>query len=73
LALVEQTGEQLWAAELHRLRGEIMLRDAGMGDHGSSEAEQELLKAVSIAEAQKAKALEQRSAESLASLAQFKS
>ncbi len=56
--------ERWWDAELHRLRGELLLL------HGAdaSDAEAALLRAISIARAQQARSLELRAAMSLARL-----
>lgn len=63
LALVEQTGERLFEAELYRLRGEVV-RSAG----GHSEAEASFQKALDIARRQEANSLELRASMSLARL-----
>jgi class 3 adenylate cyclase/predicted ATPase len=63
LQLVEKTGERWFAAELNRLKGELLLRQ------GHFEATEELYhKALSIAEEQEAKLWELRAAVSLAQL-----
>jgi DNA-binding winged helix-turn-helix (wHTH) protein/predicted ATPase len=62
LALVEQTGERLFEAELHRLRGEA-LRSAGHAD-----AEGCFHQALAVARRQAARSLELRAAVSLARL-----
>jgi predicted ATPase len=63
LQIVDRTGEQLFAAELNRHKGQLLLRQ------GQSEAAEELYrKALSIAEAQGAKLWELRAAVSLARL-----
>jgi predicted ATPase len=63
LQIVDRTGEQLFAAELNRHKGQLLLRQ------GRSEAAEELYrKALSIAEAQGAKLWELRAAVSLARL-----
>jgi class 3 adenylate cyclase/predicted ATPase len=63
LQLVERTGERWFAAELHRHKGELLLRQ------GHAEAAEELYrKALSIAEEQGAKLWELRAAASLARL-----
>jgi predicted ATPase len=56
--------ERWWDAELHRLRGELLL-DSGVG---ASEAEAAYLHAIEIARAQQARALELRAIISLARL-----
>ena len=63
LQIVERTGERLFAAELYRHKGKLLLRQ------GHSEAAEELYrKALSIAEEQEAKLWELRAAVSLARL-----
>ena len=65
LDLAEKTGEGLCEAELHRLRGELLLQDAA----GSpAEAEHSFLKARAVAQEQLATALELRAAESIGRL-----
>ena len=66
LALAQQTGERLYEAELHRLRGELLLRRSGESD--SSGAEARFQQALAIARDQKAAALELRAAMSLGRL-----
>jgi predicted ATPase len=56
LALVEKTGERLYEAELHRLRGELSFAD------DPANAEECFRRAVRIARAQDAKSLELRGA-----------
>jgi predicted ATPase len=63
LRLVEQTEERHWEAELHRLKGEVLL---AQGDE--TEAEASLLKAIEVARRQSAKSWELRAATSLARL-----
>jgi predicted ATPase len=63
LRIVARTGERWFAAELHRLKGKVLLRQ------GHAEAAEELYrKALSIAEEQEAKLWELRAAVSLARL-----
>ena len=63
LQIVDRTGERLFAAELYRHKGQLLLRQ------GQSEAAEELYrKALSIAEAQEAKLWELRAGVSLARL-----
>jgi predicted ATPase len=67
LALAERTGEGLYAAELHRLRGEILL--SGPGESGAEElrrAEGHFHQALDVARRQGATSLELRAAMSLA-------
>ena len=63
LALVEQTDERYWEAELYRLRAELLLMQ---GDE--AEAEASLQKAVEVARRQQAKSWELRATVSLARL-----
>jgi predicted ATPase len=67
LAAVAQTGEAFYAAELHRLRGELLL---GQEDtrFRAGEAEQCFQQALAIAQHQQAKSLELRAAMSLGRL-----
>jgi predicted ATPase len=65
LKLVDQTGRHIWNAELHRLRGELLLaRDPG----DASEAEAFFERALVIARNQNAKSWELRAAASLGRL-----
>jgi predicted ATPase len=68
IALADQTGEHLWTPELHRLRGEIILRDGGMSGADLAAAEGELERALEMAKEQKARSLEMRVQDSLAGL-----
>jgi predicted ATPase len=61
LALVEQTGERHWEAELRRLRAELLLVQ---GDQ--TEAEASLHEAIKVARRQQAKSWELRATTSLA-------
>ena len=65
LALVEKTEERYLEAELHRLRGEILIAQAP-GDTGP--AERAFEKGLAVARAQGARSLELRAATSLARL-----
>jgi len=65
LAVVEKTGERLWEAELHRLKGELLLR---LSADNSTEAETCFHQALDMARHQGAKAWELRAAMSLARL-----
>ncbi len=65
MAMVENTGERYFEAELHRLTGELLL-DRSPSDHGPAEVA--LSKALAVARAQQAKSLEFRAATSLARL-----
>jgi predicted ATPase len=64
LALVDKTGERWWEAELHRLKGELLLRRASP----TEEVEACFHQALDIARRQQAKSLELRAAMSLARL-----
>ena len=63
LAMVEQTGERFYAAELHRLRG-ALIAGQGAGD----EAEAHLMRALAMAHEQQARGWSLRAATSLARL-----
>src|SRR5262245_53024617 len=63
--LVEQHEERYWEAEVHRLRGVLLLRQPGTPQ---AEAETWLRQALDIARQQQAKSLELRAAMSLADL-----
>jgi predicted ATPase/DNA-binding winged helix-turn-helix (wHTH) protein len=65
LAGVEKTGERVWEAELHRLTGELLLRQA-VPD--TPQAETCLHQALAVARQQQAKSLELRAAMSLSRL-----
>jgi predicted ATPase len=65
LEAVERTGERWWEAEIHRLKGELLLaRSAG----NPTEAEAGFRQAIDVALRQSAKSLELRAATSLARL-----
>jgi class 3 adenylate cyclase/predicted ATPase len=63
--LVEQQEERSWEAEIHRLRGVLLLRQPGTPP---AEAETWLQRALDVARRQEAKSLELRAAMSLAQL-----
>jgi len=63
--LVEQQEERWWEAEVHRLRGVLLLRQPGTPQ---AEAEAWLQRALDVARRQEAKSLELRAATSLARL-----
>jgi class 3 adenylate cyclase/predicted ATPase len=63
--LTERTGERRWEAEIHRLRGELIL-----ASNASAEAEACFRRALGLAVDQHAKALELRAAASLARVLQ---
>jgi class 3 adenylate cyclase/predicted ATPase len=62
-ALIEETGERYVEAELHRVKGNLLL-----AENGSAEAEACYLKALEVARAQEARSLELRAASDLARL-----
>ena len=62
-ALVEDTGERYVEAEIHRLKGNLLL-----AENGSAEAEACYVRALQVARAQEARSLELRAAMSLARL-----
>jgi predicted ATPase len=64
-AFMEETGEGLWKAEIHRVRGELLLRRSSEG-HGQAEAC--FRKALNTARRQESRSLELRAAASLARL-----
>jgi predicted ATPase len=74
LALVDQTAERWWSAELHRLRGELLLaqQDCGQKVKGKKqpwqEAQASLRQALDIAQHQQARSLELRAAMGLSRL-----
>src|SRR5207253_11031937 len=65
LAVVHTLGERWWEAELHRLKGELLLQQSP--DH-HAEAHACFQQALDVARDQQAKALELRAATSLARL-----
>jgi len=65
IALSDRTGDRFYLAELHRLRGELLLRRADGAEH---EPESCFRLALAIAASQNAKSLELRAAMSLARL-----
>jgi predicted ATPase len=65
LTLVDTTGECFWAAELHRLKGDLLLLQSS---DNQPEAEASFQKALDISHHQQAKSLELRAAASLARL-----
>jgi predicted ATPase len=65
LALVDKTGERYYEAELHRLKGELLLQQSS---DNRAEAETCFHQAIAIAQHQSAKSLELRAATSLAQL-----
>ncbi len=67
LDLVEKTGERTWEAEVHRLKGELLLIQSA---NNRAEVEGCLNKATEVARGQSAKSLELRAATSLARLRQ---
>ena len=65
LTLVNKNGERWWEAELHRLKGELLLRHAVPDEH---QAEACFDRSLAIARRQQAKSLELRAATSLSRL-----
>src|SRR4029077_5384156 len=63
--LVEQHEERYWEAEIHRLRGVLLLRQP---ETPQAEAETSLRRALDVARCQEAKSLELRAAVSLSRL-----
>jgi hypothetical protein len=72
LDLAERTGLHYWDAELHRLKGDLLLRTAGEAERGAAEraAEAAFLEAIRISRGQEAKSCELRAATSLSRLLQ---
>jgi class 3 adenylate cyclase/predicted ATPase len=66
LAIMDETGERYYEAELYRLKGVLLLQE-GAG-HKVSEVEASFLQALAVARHQQAKALELRAAMSLSRL-----
>ena len=67
LAIVENTGEHWWEAEIHRIKGELLLAQAGTKPQ-MEDAAACFHQALAVASRQQAKALELRTAMSLARL-----
>jgi predicted ATPase len=65
LALVEQTDERLYEAELHRLRGEFLLRQRQADSDASTLAKASFHRALEVSRRQEVKSLELRAALSL--------
>jgi predicted ATPase len=65
LALVDNTGERSWEAELHRLKGELLLMQT---PHNAPQAEACFRRALDVARHQQAKSLELRATMSLSRL-----
>jgi predicted ATPase len=68
LARAEKTGHRMWEAELHRLKGELLLKAEGGGRDTALTAEECFHQALDIARHQEAKSLELRAATSLSRL-----
>jgi predicted ATPase len=68
LAIVERTGEHWWEAESYRLKGELLLAQAGEERPAVKAAEDCFQQALAMARRQQAKSLELRAAMSLARL-----
>jgi predicted ATPase len=73
LALCTSSGERFLEAELHRLRGELLLADADAGPSAWDAADACFRQALAVARAQQAKSLELRAVMSLARLYQQQS
>jgi predicted ATPase len=67
LALVDQIGEHGWGADLHRLRGELLLAQAGERQQMQA-AEASFHQALAVARHQQAKSWARRAATSFARL-----
>jgi len=67
MAISTSTAERFYEAELHRLRGDLLLREPHLSSGGSS-AEECFQKAITVAVEQQAKSLELRAQVSLARL-----
>jgi predicted ATPase len=65
---VQRTGECWWEAELHRRKGELLLRGAGRWRQATEMPEACFRQALEVARRQRAKALELRAAMSLSRL-----
>jgi predicted ATPase len=65
LTAVDKTGEHAWEAELHRLKGELLLLRSAKNRH---EAEPCFNRAIEVARGQSAKSLELRAVTSLSRL-----
>jgi class 3 adenylate cyclase/predicted ATPase len=65
---LDKGAERWWQAELHRLKGELILRRSGPRPHDERDAEECFRQALSIAQEQRAKSLELRAAMSLSRL-----
>src|SRR5689334_1876221 len=65
MALMERTGERMYEAELHRLKGELLLK---LDDSNAAEAQSCFQRAIEIARRQSSKSLELRATMSLARL-----
>jgi predicted ATPase len=70
IAIVEKTGERYNEAELHRLKGELVLRGSGVeaGPGVQTEAEECFRKSIEIARQQEARSFELRAVTSLSRL-----
>jgi predicted ATPase len=70
IAIVEKTDERFWEAELHRLKGDLVVRRSGVDTEPvvQTEAEECFRKAIEIAHRQEAKSLELRAVMSLSRL-----
>jgi TOMM system kinase/cyclase fusion protein len=68
LTLMERTGERWWEAEMHRLKGELLLAQVGRERLSVEDVETCFQQALAVACRQQAKSLELRAAMSLARL-----
>jgi predicted ATPase/class 3 adenylate cyclase len=70
LKFVHQGDERWWEAEMYRIKGELLIKDAGRTPHVKQEEASEacFLKAIEVARRQEAKSLELRATVSLARL-----
>jgi predicted ATPase len=68
LALVQRNGEHYWEAELHRLRGELLLTHGEAGSSMQADAEACYHQALDVARQQQAKSLQLRAVMSLGRL-----
>jgi tetratricopeptide (TPR) repeat protein len=69
LTIVDESGERYYEAELHRLRGELLLKLSSQNDR-TAEANASFQKALDVARRQQARSFELRAAVSAARLAQ---
>jgi predicted ATPase len=78
LSTIEKTDQRFWEAELHRLKGDLLVRQGGFADDAASvdeaasmdEAASSFLRAINVANHQEAKSFELRAALDLERLRQ---